>query len=166
MDPLTNREQTKLQAEIARQEKQEKQAGQQKLVREGQLQKQHRVSCAGLQSQLNVKKRAHNGTAACSGSRKCFDINKAKATGSLKSNPHQPSTPLPSNSRILLHTYVAYKRRDRNMVCCVVLAAASRQISRADSPFPCRYLQNRSTCPAEHSKWLGKRHVQHDDLLS
>lgn len=41
---LTGREQAKLDAEIARQEKQERVAGQQKLVREGQWQKQLKVS--------------------------------------------------------------------------------------------------------------------------
>lgn len=43
MEPLTAREQRKLQDEIARQEKQDRAAGQQKLLREGQLQKQQKV---------------------------------------------------------------------------------------------------------------------------
>ena len=43
MDPLTNREQAKLQAEIARQEKQEKLAGQQKSMRAQAVERQQRV---------------------------------------------------------------------------------------------------------------------------
>ena len=46
MEPLSAREQRKLQDEIARQEKLERVAGQQKLVREGQLQKQQKVFAA------------------------------------------------------------------------------------------------------------------------
>ncbi|KAL0054042.1 hypothetical protein WJX82_002859 [Trebouxia sp. C0006] len=51
MEPLSAREQRKLQDEIARQEKQERVAGQQRLVREGQLQKQQKRQQEMLQHQ-------------------------------------------------------------------------------------------------------------------
>lgn len=43
MEPLSAREERKLQDEIARQQRQERLAGQQKLVKESQLQKQQKV---------------------------------------------------------------------------------------------------------------------------
>ena len=43
MEPLSAREERKLQDEIVRQQKQERLAGQQKLVKEGHLQKQQKV---------------------------------------------------------------------------------------------------------------------------
>lgn len=51
MEPLTAREQRKLQDEIARQEKQDRAAGQQRLVREGQVQKQQKRQQEMLQYQ-------------------------------------------------------------------------------------------------------------------
>lgn len=60
MEPLTAREQRKLQDEIARQEKQERVAGQQRLVREGQLQRQQRVHAAAHQpNSLHIRTCMH-----------------------------------------------------------------------------------------------------------
>ena len=50
MEPLSAREERKLQDEIARQQKQERLAGQQKLVKEGHLQKQQKVKQGRCQS--------------------------------------------------------------------------------------------------------------------
>ena len=55
MEPLSAREQRKLQDEIARQEKQERVAGQQRLVREGQSQKQQKVSAAADLAEATCK---------------------------------------------------------------------------------------------------------------
>ena len=56
MEPLTAREQRKLQDEIARQEKQDRAAGQQRLLREGQVQKQQKASASSIFSLLHCRK--------------------------------------------------------------------------------------------------------------
>lgn len=97
MEPLSAREQRKLQDEIARQEKQERAAGQQKLVRDGQLQKQQKVFAAA--DHCKGTERVHVMLSLmifviCRDSRRCCSTNKHMATGCHSWNLRLRSIPL------------------------------------------------------------------------
>ena len=123
MEPLSAREQRKLQDEIARQEKQERVAGQQRLVREGQLQKQQKVFAAAheqVYQQYVSLMHSSKFTSTCRDSRRCSSTSSHKVAGFHIWKQRPRSTPRLTSFKIRSLTSVAFRQKARSTVSWLV----------------------------------------------
>ena len=163
MEPLSARDQRKLQDEIARQEKQERVAGQQKLVREGQLQKQQKVVAAAHEQVYQQRvSLMHSSkiTSTCRDSRRCSSTSSHKVTGFHIWKQRPRSTPRLTSFKIRSLTSVAFRQKAPSTVSWLVRLSLRYDLQSCLCSYETcllrRYMQNCSSIYPDCTQRLGK----------